>query len=121
MIPQMIQGNSIKDAEARAGELLEKVSLSDRKHHKPSELSGGEQQRVAVARALANSPKILLADEPSGNLDSISSQQLHELLWGLNREEQQTLVIVTHNEKLAKTSHRVLKMVDGKLEELASG
>ncbi|MBI4547868.1 MAG: ABC transporter ATP-binding protein [Ignavibacteriae bacterium] len=119
MIPLMIQGTSLKDSEVKAAELLSKVGLIDRKHHKPSELSGGEQQRIAVARALANNPKIILADEPSGNLDSVSSRQLHELLWELNRTEKQTFVIVTHNEKFAEGSHRVFRMVDGKLQKLS--
>jgi len=118
MIPLMIHSRLKDEAERRARELVARVGLSERLNHKPSELSGGEQQRVAVARALANNPKIILADEPSGNLDSVSSQQLHELLWELNRTEKQTFVIVTHNEKFAEQSHRVFRMVDGKLQKV---
>ena len=121
MLPLMIRGKSAKDSKARAADLLAKIGLSERAEHKPAELSGGEQQRVAVARALANSPKIILADEPSGNLDSSASEQLRELLWDLNRTEKQTLVIVTHNERFAEQSHRVFRMVDGKLEVVGSG
>jgi len=115
MIPLMINGKSRNEAEKKAGELLAKVDLTPRMHHKPTELSGGEQQRVAVARALANNPKIILADEPTGNLDSSNSEQIHELLFDLNKNEKQTLVIVTHNEKFAGKSDRILRMWDGKL------
>ncbi|MEO8233456.1 MAG: ATP-binding cassette domain-containing protein, partial [Ignavibacteriota bacterium] len=80
---------------------------------RPSNLSGGEQQRVAVARALMNSPKIVYADEPTGNLDTANAQQLHDLIWDLNKTHNQTFVIVTHNEKLAREAHRVVKVVDG--------
>ncbi|MBI3765008.1 MAG: ABC transporter ATP-binding protein [Ignavibacteriales bacterium] len=118
MIPMMIHGRSMDEAEPRARELLEKVGLSERLNHKPGELSGGEQQRVAVARALANNPKIIFADEPTGNLDSLNSEQLHELLWELNNAEKQTFVIVTHNEQFTKSSHRVFRMVDGKLQKV---
>ena len=115
MIPMMIQKKSETEVTSRAKELLRKVGLSERTNHKPSELSGGEQQRVAVARALANNPSIIFADEPSGNLDSANSQQLHELLFELNRTERQTFVIVTHNEQLANKSHRIFRMMDGQL------
>jgi lipoprotein-releasing system ATP-binding protein len=115
MLPIMIRGESKLNAENIAKKLLEEVGLLDRFHHKPNELSGGEQQRVAVARALANKPKVILADEPTGNLDSISSQQIHELLIELNKVHNQTLVIVTHNEVFAKQSDRVFRMLDGKL------
>ena len=115
MIPIMIRRGTKVEAEKRAGDLLGKVGLTGRLQHKPSELSGGEQQRVAVARALANSPKIVFADEPTGNLDSVSSGQLHELLWELNRTENQTFIIVTHNDQFAERSHRVFRMQDGKL------
>jgi lipoprotein-releasing system ATP-binding protein len=117
-IPLMIGGMNRVEAEKRAKGLLAKVDLSMRENHKPAELSGGEQQRVAVARALANNPKVILADEPTGNLDSINSQQLHELLLDLNKKEKQTFVIVTHNEKFAGQSDRVFRMVDGKLLRL---
>ena len=116
MIPLMIGGKTLKEAEQRASALLENVGLSARALHKPAELSGGEQQRIAVARALANSPRVILADEPTGNLDSASSQQLSELLWELNRTARQTFIIVTHNERIAQRSDRVFIMVDGKLE-----
>ena len=118
MIPQMIIGKDAEAAQIRSRELLAKVNVIGRDHHRPAELSGGEQQRVAVARALANNPQIIFADEPSGNLDSDNTQQLHALLVELNRRETQTFVIVTHNEKLAALSHRVLKMADGKLERV---
>ena len=118
MIPLMINSKTKSEAENKARELLAKVDLASRIQHKPTELSGGEQQRVAVARALANNPKVILADEPTGNLDSINSQQLHELLFDLNKKEKQTFVIVTHNEKFAEQSDRVFRMADGKLLRL---
>ncbi len=118
MIPQMIARVSKSDARSRAQELMAKVGLPDRMHHRPNELSGGEQQRVAVARALANSPNIILADEPSGNLDSSSSEKLYELLLELNEDEGQTFIVVTHNEQYVARSGRTLRMVDGKLLEL---
>ncbi len=118
MIPMMINGRSRFDAVKGAEELLEKVELISRKHHKPSELSGGEQQRVAVARALANKPKIVFADEPTGNLDSVNSQQIQGLLAELNKNDKQTFVIVTHNEKFTKKSDRVFRMVDGRLLQI---
>ena len=120
MIPLMINSRSRNESEEKAKELLAKVDLSSRIYHKPTELSGGEQQRVAVARALANNPKIVFADEPTGNLDSINSQQVHELLIELNKSQKQTFVIVTHNEKFAEQSNRVFRMVDGKLQQLKS-
>lgn len=118
MIPQMIQGKSTEEASIRAKELLQKVNVMNRDDHRPGELSGGEQQRIAVARALANRPAIIFADEPSGNLDSENSQQLHALLIDLNRVEGQTLVIVTHNEQFARQASRVFKMTDGKLQQV---
>ncbi|MDI6767484.1 MAG: ABC transporter ATP-binding protein [Bacteroidota bacterium] len=118
MIPMMINGRLRYEAEKEAGEILAKVELTSRMHHKPSELSGGEQQRVAVARALANKPKIVFADEPTGNLDSVNSQQIQELLAELNKNDKQTFVIVTHNEKFAEQSDRVFRMVDGKLLQI---
>ena len=118
MIPSMILGKSVSVAASRAKELLTKVGLAERIAHRPGELSGGEQQRVAVARALSNGPAIIFADEPSGNLDSGNSDQLHSLLLDLNRTEGQTFVVVTHNELLAGKSNRVLRMFDGRLEKL---
>ena len=115
MLPQMIAGVDQRQAQGRAAELLARVHVEHRGQHRPAELSGGEQQRVAVARALANRPPIILADEPSGNLDSENSAQLHELLQQLNKTEQQTFIIVTHNELLARQSHRSFRMMDGKL------
>jgi lipoprotein-releasing system ATP-binding protein len=112
MIPGMIAGKSKVELEQRAKELLERLRLTDRMHAKPGTLSGGEQQRVAVARALMNKPKILLADEPSGNLDSKNARELHELFFELQKELGQTIVIVTHNEELAEMANRRLVMVD---------
>jgi len=112
-IPAFIQKKSEKEAAARAKELLGYLGLSDRIEHKPTQLSGGEQQRVAVARALMNQPAVLFADEPSGNLDSQSSQELHQLLFQLRDDFQQTFIIVTHNEELAEMSDRRLVMQDG--------
>ena len=112
-IPAFIKKMSEAKAEKRAKELLDYLGLADRIAHKPTELSGGEQQRVAVARALMNQPAIVFADEPSGNLDSVSSQELHQLLFDLRRDFQQTFVIVTHNETLATMSDRTLVMNDG--------
>ncbi|MGB9773079.1 MAG: ABC transporter ATP-binding protein [Bacteroidota bacterium] len=117
-LPAMIAGKSMTSARRVAMRLLDELGLSDRANHHPSELSGGEQQRVAVARALVNNPKILLADEPSGNLDSESAHRLHELLWSLNRTRQLTLVIVSHNEELAAGAERVLRIVDGIIQEV---
>lgn len=114
MIPMMIRGANKQNARNRSLKLLDKVGLSLRVEHKPSELSGGEQQRVAVARALANDPKIILADEPTGNLDSENGEQLHNLLFTLNKEENRTFIIVTHNEHFARQGDRVLLMTDGK-------
>jgi len=112
-IPAYIAGKSKREAENKANELLEFLNLNDRSSHKPSELSGGEQQRVAVARALINSPAVLMADEPSGNLDSENSRQLHQLFFDLRASFHQTIVIVTHNEELAALSDRRLFMQDG--------
>jgi lipoprotein-releasing system ATP-binding protein len=112
-IPALIQGKSQNDANPRAIELLQYLGLSHRMNHKPSELSGGEQQRVAVARALMNNPLLILADEPSGNLDTKNAEDLHQLFFKLNEDFKQTFVIVTHNEKLANLSHHVISMKDG--------
>lgn len=111
--PAFIAGQSKKEAEKRALELLELMNLSQRSQHKPSALSGGEQQRVAVARALMNHPKVIFADEPSGNLDSHSAQELHQLFFTLRQEFKQTFVIVTHNEMLANRADRKLTIADG--------
>ena len=116
-IPGFIQKTPEQKVKKRAKELLDYLGLSDRLVHKPSQLSGGEQQRVAVARSLINSPKIIFADEPSGNLDSESSHELHQLLFQLRKDFQQTFVIVTHNEELAAMSDRKVEMVDGILKE----
>ncbi len=112
-IPAYIGGAGKRETEARAEELLGMLGLSERKTHKPSELSGGEQQRVAVARALINNPAVIFADEPSGNLDSATSKQLHELFFQLRKDLGQTFVIVTHNEALADMADRKLVMHDG--------
>ncbi|WP_041383839.1 ABC transporter ATP-binding protein [Polaribacter sp. MED152] len=114
-IPGFIAKKEKKDVENRAKELLTFLGLSHRINHKPSELSGGEQQRVAVARALINNPSIVLADEPSGNLDSTSAKNLHELFFKLRDEFGQTFVLVTHNEELANMADRKLTMKDGKI------
>lgn len=112
-IPAYIQKISEKEATERAKHLLNELGLSHRFEHKPAQLSGGEQQRVAVARALMNDPAVILADEPSGNLDTETSQDLHELFFNLRDKMQQTFVIVTHNLELAKMSDRTLVMKDG--------
>jgi lipoprotein-releasing system ATP-binding protein len=114
-IPAYIAGTTQKDASRRGMELLEFLRLGDRHNHKPSELSGGEQQRVAVARALMNKPAVIFADEPSGNLDSAHAKELHELFFSLRNEFSQTFVIVTHNQELAEMSDRKLTMVDGRI------
>ena len=114
-IPAFIAGVQQKEAHSRALELLEFLHLSDRATHKPSELSGGEQQRVAVARALMNHPTLILADEPSGNLDSANARELHKLFFSLREKFNQTFVIVTHNQELADMSDRKLMMVDGRI------
>lgn len=112
-IPAFIKGTPQKEAETRALELLQFLGLEDRSHHKPNELSGGEQQRVAVARALINNPAVIFADEPSGNLDSESAEQLHQLFFKLRDRFGQTFVIVTHNHELADMADRKITMSDG--------
>jgi lipoprotein-releasing system ATP-binding protein len=114
-LPAFIKGTKKSEAETKAKELLDFLGLSHRYNHKPNELSGGEQQRVAVARALVNSPELIFADEPSGNLDSESAENLHNLFFKLRDEFGQTFVIVTHNEELANLADRKLVMVDGKI------
>ncbi|HOX76794.1 MAG TPA: ABC transporter ATP-binding protein [Bacteroidales bacterium] len=115
-IPAFIAGIPRKEAEQKAKHILDLLNLSDRLEHKPSALSGGEQQRVAVARALVNGPRIVLADEPSGNLDSASAKELHRLFFRLRDEIGQTFVIVTHNLELASMADRTISMKDGKIE-----
>jgi lipoprotein-releasing system ATP-binding protein len=112
-IPAFIAGTSKAEAERRAKELLAMLGLSERMDHKPNQLSGGEQQRVAVARALVNNPALILADEPSGNLDSTNARDLHQLFIDLRRDFKQTFIIVTHNEELADLSDRKVLMKDG--------
>ncbi|REE82068.1 lipoprotein-releasing system ATP-binding protein [Lutibacter oceani] len=114
-IPAFIANNTKSEAESKAKELLEFLGLSNRINHKPNELSGGEQQRVAVARALINNPDVIFADEPSGNLDSASAKNLHELFFTLRKKFNQTFVIVTHNQELANMADRKLEMKDGKI------
>lgn len=114
-IPAWIAGKKKKDTTTRAAELLTSLGLADRMGNKPQQLSGGEQQRVAVARALINNPSIVFADEPTGNLDSSHAKELHELFVQLRDQFQQTFLIVTHNEELAAMSDRVLHMKDGKI------
>ena len=113
MIPAQIQ--SCSQLEVRAKELLDKVGLSDRMGHRPSELSGGEQQRVAIARALMNEPEIVLADEPTGNLDSATEEEIIELLKQLHEDRQLTLLVATHDEEVAKAAQRVVCLKDGKV------
>jgi lipoprotein-releasing system ATP-binding protein len=113
MIPALIANNDFKKAKDRAEELLNYLGLNDRLEHKPSELSGGEKQRVAVARALINNPKIILADEPSGSLDTKNKEELHKLLFELRDKFGLTIVIVTHDKELAALSDRIIEMKDG--------
>ena len=115
MIPALIAGRSQSDARKRGEELLAYMGLSDRATHKPAELSGGEKQRVAVARALVNKPAVVLADEPSGSLDSANKAELHALFFRLRDEMGQTFVIVTHDEELARTTDRTIHMKDGQI------
>lgn len=112
-IPMLIGGNNMRQATARARELLELLGLADRADHKPSELSGGEKQRIAVARALANQPDVILADEPSGSLDTKNKEDLHKLFFSLRDQLGQTFVIVTHDESLAAMTDRTIHLLDG--------
>ena len=116
MIPAYIAGVSQREAKQRAQELLEFMGLNDRASHKPNELSGGEKQRVAVARALINKPAVILADEPSGSLDSKNKEELHQLFFDLRDKFGQTFVIVTHDEQLASITDRTIHLKDGMLE-----
>ena len=117
MIPALIKGDRQKEAQHRAMELLERLGLADRSRHKPAALSGGEQQRVAVARALMNKPMVVLADEPTGNLDSTHARELHDLFFALRQDLGQTFVVVTHNEELADMADRKITIIDGKSTE----
>lgn len=112
-IPMLIAGQGMRQANARAKELLELLGLADRADHKPSELSGGEKQRIAVARALANQPDVILADEPSGSLDTKNKEELHKLFFSLRDRLGQTFVIVTHDESLAAMTDRTIRLLDG--------
>ena len=114
-IPGWIAGDKKKEVEAKAAQLLQTLGLQNRLENKPMQLSGGEQQRVAVARALINNPSIIMADEPTGNLDSTNAKELHELFIDLRNKFNQTFLIVTHNEELAKMSDRILVMKDGRI------
>lgn len=116
MMPCLVGGWPEDDARERAEELLRAVGLTERREHRPRELSGGEQQRVAVARALANRPLVLLADEPSGNLDRQTSDRLHDLLFRLREEQSLSMVLVTHNRELARRADRILHLKDGRLQ-----
>jgi len=120
LVPTLPQGRSINSEEAkeRANHLLDVVGLADRKHYKPAQLSGGERQRVAVVRALINKPKLLLADEPTGSLDQASAENLGQLLSGLNKQEEVTLILVTHSMELANRMGKKFSLQNGKLQEL---
>lgn len=116
MLPAMISNSENDDILQHAMNLLKEVGLEHRAKHRPGELSGGEQQRLAVARSLINSPKLILADEPSGNLDKSSSQSLHRLFWDLNNRTNQTIIIVTHNMDLAQKADRIIEISDGRIK-----
>lgn len=118
MMPAMIAGRNGQALRERAAGLLEDVHMHHRLTHRPGQLSGGEQQRVAVARALMNDPPLVLADEPSGNLDHASSESLHQLLWQLSRRDRRTFLIVTHNLELAKRADRVVEIFDGRIKSI---
>ena len=115
MLPALIAGRGRREARGRAAELLSYLGLSDRAGHRPAELSGGEKQRVAVARALVNGPDVVFADEPSGSLDSLHKRELHGLFFDLRRDTGQTFVIVTHDAELAQMSDRAIRMADGRI------
>ncbi|UCE18610.1 MAG: ABC transporter ATP-binding protein [Gemmatimonadota bacterium] len=116
IMPGIINGRPFGDVTGAARQLLHEVGLPKREHHKPGQLSGGELQRVALARALLNKPEIVLADEPSGNLDRRSGEALHELMWQLSRAKHQAFVVVTHNEELADRADRKIRLADGRIE-----
>ena len=116
----MRYAGQVPDRRKRATEALESVGLADRINHRPTELSGGQQQRVAIARALVNNPSILMADEPTGNLDSKSGKEIMELLLNLNKDKGTTLIIVTHDPRIAEQTQRVIRLVDGKIDEVAA-
>ncbi len=116
----MRYAGQVPDRRKRASEALESVGLADRVHHRPTELSGGQQQRVAIARALVNNPSILMADEPTGNLDSKSGKEIMELLLNLNKEMGTTLIIVTHDPRISEQTQRIIRLVDGKIAEAAA-
>ena len=120
MLPMLFQGISREKRNEKGIELLKKVGLSDRMYHLPSELSGGQRQRVAIARALANDPEVILADEPTGNLDSKTGQEILEMFMKLNKEGK-TIIVITHDPDIAKKARKVLKMKDGKLDEGKNG
>ncbi len=117
-MPALIHGKRLGEVKNRVLDLLRSVGVEDRASSRPNSLSGGEQQRVAVARALMNSPKVILADEPSGNLDTKNAQQLHELIWTLSRQMKQTFIIVTHNEEFASRADQVLRIIDGQIAKI---
>lgn len=117
LIPQLINGHTISDSKNRSLTLLQTVGLSERLDHKPAELSGGEQQRVAVARAFANNPKIIFADEPTGNLDSVNSEEIHKLILHLKSNLGLTFVIVTHNQSLVDLADHIFEIKDGRIAE----
>jgi len=119
-MPKMICGKSYKESIMASEELLKSLDLIERRYHYPHQLSGGEQQRVAVARALINNPDIVLADEPTGNLDSIHSNELTDLLWSLNERFDTTVLLVTHNQELAKRADEVYNLEYGKLHKLSN-
>jgi lipoprotein-releasing system ATP-binding protein len=116
MMPGLIAGQNGSELKKRSVELLTSVGLKERQTHRPNELSGGEQQRVAVARALCNQPRLLLADEPSGNLDMSTAEALHHMLWDLCRRLRQTMIIVTHNRELAGRADRIIELSDGRIK-----
>lgn len=113
MLPGLIKGDNRNDLLKRAEELLEIMGLADRSTHKSAELSGGEQQRIAFARALINRPSLILADEPSGNLDNVSSEKLHDIMWRLARENKTAFIVVTHDRNLAEKADRIVNIIDG--------